>query len=318
MRRVYVLGRNYSVVNDNSENVLIAYADYNDAMLANMQPLAWSYTTIPVLDAWHDDTTQVWRRMSGSFAVGNDGKIYYAGYHVTWDQVNEELVIEPDLDIFVCDNYGQGTWQHHSFSSKVPSYNPWNPALMRYAFYYGTPPEPEIPVPDEEIYYYLCDSNHFNLVLDADGKLHIPGIWTLRIGYPDIINRETSTVKEAVFDPVSATLEIREVYPIAGESSDNLWWMPWDADGDLLADNWPWTQLQPEFTFHFPFCHWDQTLYFDAMYYHYNYIRITDDDAGGMMACLWQDSYKARCYNLYPNDYPQYAAYEDAPEVVLR
>jgi len=317
MRRVYILGRNYTNVNRPSENVLIAYADYNDALLTNLQPLAWSYTTIPVLDDWHNNTTPICRRMYGSFAVGNDGNIYYAGYHTTWDENLEEMVIEPDLDVFVCDNYGQGTWQHHCFSSHVPSYNPWNPFLMRYAFYYGAPPEPEIPIPDEEMYYYLCDSSHFNLVLDAEGRLHIPGIWTLRIGYPDLINRHTSTIKEAVFDPISATIGIREIFPIAGTSSDDMWWMPWDADGDHQADYWLPTQLQPRFTFHFPFCHWDNTLHDDAMFFYYNYVRLTEDDAGGMMACLWQDSYKARCYNLYPNDYPQYAACADAPELYL-
>ncbi|MDP2172632.1 MAG: T9SS type A sorting domain-containing protein [Candidatus Cloacimonadaceae bacterium] len=312
MRRVYILGRNQVSVNNRpSPNVLIAHADYDDAMLLNMQSLNWSYTTIPELDDWHVDNTQIYRRLFGSFAVGNDGNIYYAGYHFAVDPATFIAVNEPDLDVFVCDNYGQGTWQRHSFRSKVPSYNPYNPIQMIHAFNNANGP-----IPDEDIFYDISNSSHFNAVIDRQGKLHVPGLWTLKIDGL-VMTNGFNTVKEFVFDPVSTEFEIREIFPIAGTSRDDFWWMPWDADGDYNADVWHYLQPQPEFTCHFPFCHWDENEQSGAMYFHYNYVRITEDDASGTMACLWQDSQKARYYNLYPADYPEYAAYEDSPEIYL-
>ncbi|MDZ4182488.1 MAG: hypothetical protein U1B83_06405, partial [Candidatus Cloacimonadaceae bacterium] len=82
MRRIYILGRNHSSVNNHPcSNILLARADYNDAMLNNMQPLTWSYSTIPELDDWHANNDLIYRRMFGAFEIGNDGRIYYAGYH---------------------------------------------------------------------------------------------------------------------------------------------------------------------------------------------------------------------------------------------
>ncbi len=322
MRRVYILGRNANaaagVSGNVSENVLVAYADYNAAMLDALQPLNWSYTTIPLLDSWHAEAENVVRRMFGSFAVGDDGRIYYAGYHVAYYPDPYEDIDEPDLDVFVCDNYGAGTWQHYSQSSKIPSYNPWNMLQMRYAFYQGEPPN-QVAVPDTEIYSFIANSGHFNLLIDANGVLHFPGLWALRIGADNYVSPETYTVKEVVFDPDTALFDIREIFPVAGTSSDELWWMPWDADGNLSADSWPLNQEQPDMRFYFPFSHWDteEMAGVTMMMFAYNYLRLTGGRADGSMACLWEDSYKARMYNLHPADSLQYAAYEDDPEIYL-
>lgn len=316
MRRVYILARNYSdtASGNPGTNVLIAYADYDENALLEPQNLVWSYTSIPVLDAWQNDTGNITRRFFGSFAVGNDGKIYYAGYHTAFDETTDEHVEEPELDVFVCDNYGAGTWQHYNHSSKVPSYNPWNMLLISHAFYYTDPP---IAIPDEEIYYRIVNSTHNNLIIDSDGKLHYPGLWSLCLGYYDTPNPEATTVKEFIFDPLSSEISIHEIFPVAESSSDSLWWMPWDADGDHNADSWPWPNPLPDMVYHFPYSHWDTTANFDAMMFHYNYVHITGDGNDGSLACIWQDSYKARCYNQNPNDYPLYQPYADSPENYL-
>ncbi|HOY85594.1 MAG TPA: FlgD immunoglobulin-like domain containing protein [Candidatus Syntrophosphaera sp.] len=322
MRRVYILGRNRlaagGVGGNVSENVLIAYADFNAALLDALQPLNWSYTTIPVLDTWHAEADTVVRRMCGSFAVGDDGRIYYAGYHSSYYPDPYEDIYEPDLDVFVCDNYGAGTWQHYSHSSKIPSYNPWNSWLMRYAFYQGEPPN-QTAVPDDEIYYSIGSSGHFNLLIDANGVLHFPGLWFLTIGEDSYLNPDLFTVREVAFDPDTQQFAIREVFPVAGTSSDDLWWMPWDTDGNLNYDIWPLNQEQPDMRFQFPFSHWDTEHMAGTMMmiFAYNYLRLTGGGADGSMACLWQDSYKARMYNLHPADSLQYAAYEDDPEIYL-
>lgn len=319
MSRVYILARNYSdgAMGNPSENVMIAYADYDEALLNSGQNLSWSYTTIPLLDDWHNSTGDIWRRMSGSFAVGDDGRLYYAGYHGAYDEVAGETVNEPNLDVFVCDNYGAGTWQHYSYSSKIPSYNPYNNWLISYAFYYGIPPEEVTPIPDEDIYYSIANSSHFNIYIDAEGNLHMPGVWMLHLGEPPYSLYEATTVKEAVFDPDTGEFTIREVYPVAGTSSDDQWWMPWDTNGNLAADYWPWTQPQPDMTMNcFPWCHWDIDQGFGIMPSQCNYTRLTGS-ADGTLVCLWEDSYKARMYHLNPADSLQYAAYTDTPEIYL-
>jgi len=313
MRRIYVLARNFTQVGHPSENVMIAYADYNLAMLMNDQSFTWNYIAIPQLDDWHNNTEPIWRRMSGALAVSNDGRIFYAGYHWASEMPDYEHVEEPDVDVFVCDNYGAGTWQHFSVSSRVPSYNPYNPFLMIHAFY----DDADMPIPDEQIYYKATDNTHFNVTVDGDGKLHIPGVWSLRIGDPDVVFRRTSTLKEAVFDPDTQTFSIREIYPKAGGSGDNLWWMPWDSDGDHEADNWPAVLTQPVCEFHFPYCYWDETANDDAMVYHHSFVRLTETDDSGAMACLWEDSYKAQCFNMYPTEYPQYQPWANAPEIFI-
>ncbi len=316
MRRVYILARNASetTAGNPGTNVMIAYADYDANALQETQNLVWSYTSIPQLDAWQNDSGDIERRFFGSFAVGNDGKIYYAGYHVASDQSSNTTVQEPDLDVFVCDNYGAGTWQHYSFSSKVPSYNPWSPWLISYAFYYQDPP---VAIPDEEIYYRIVNSTHNNLTIDSEGKLHYPGLWSLCLGNYDYPTSETTTVKEFIFDPLSNEMSIHEIFPVAQSSSDNQWWMPWDADGDLYADSWPWPNPLPDMVYHFPYSHWDTSMNFDAMMFHYNYVRLTGSENDGRMACIWQDSYKARSYNLHPDEFPQYAPFANDPEVYL-
>lgn len=313
MRRIYVLARNYSQVGSTSENVMVAYADYNDAMLMNDQSFTWSYTSIPTLDDWHNNTDPIWRRMSGALAVGNDGRIFYAGYHYASELPDYEHIEEPEVDVFVCDNYGEGTWQYFSVNSRVPSYNPFDPIQMVYAFY----DDADQPIPDEQIYYKATNNGHFNVTLDSEGKLHIPGVWSLRIGDPTAIFRNTSTLKEVVFDPDTHMFSIHEIYPKAGGSSDNLWWMPWDADGDHYADFWPGVLPQPMCEFHFPYGYWDETANDDAMVFHHNYVRLTEEDDSGAMACLWMDSYKAQCYHKHPADYPQYQPWENAPEIMI-
>jgi hypothetical protein len=51
------------------------------------------------------------------------------------------------------------------------------------------------------------------------------------------------------------------------------------------------------------------------MRFHFNKVSITEPNDRGWMACVWQDSQRARLYNLYPDDYPEYAGYSNVPEI---
>ncbi len=178
--------------------------------------------------------------------------------------------------------------QHHPFLQ------PYSPIEQEYAF-----TTDEGPIQDEQIYQANASLTHFNIVLDHSGKLHTPVLQYIKIGEGSNDHLYYS-IKDFVFDTNSYGMELREIFPVAGSSNDDLWWTPWDTDGDQVMDHWPGNADLPQY---FPFCHWDIERHDYAMRFHYNYIRLTEEDADGSMACLWQDSHKARLYNLAPEQY---------------
>jgi hypothetical protein len=79
-RRAYVAMRN-SVTNTAgpSENLYIAYADFNGDDIENGVSLQWSHTSIPEMNQWNVDAT--WRRPFHALTTDEAGNLYYAGYH---------------------------------------------------------------------------------------------------------------------------------------------------------------------------------------------------------------------------------------------
>jgi hypothetical protein len=330
MHRIYVLARNaqsHAANTSPSENVYIAYADFVPELLEIDYPFEWNYISIPMLDAWNN-ATDIWRRMSGAFVAGDDGNIYYIGYHQSSAMVDNSDIEEPDLDVYLCDNYGEGTWQRITGDSRYPG---WNPS-SNYGnlLWYFVESDGYSPIADDNLHWKLMNSSHFNAVFDSqNAEIHLPGLWTQYWtetvnGVPSSFFHPTfHTVKDLVFDLGSQTFSIREVYPQAGTSEDNLLWLPWDQDADGQVDEYytnpddpnDYNNGMPMMTTTWPFPHWDSTAHDDAMMYHYNNIKITQPDQNGNMACVWQDSNRARLYNTYPTDYPDLAPYADTPEI---
>ncbi len=327
MRRAYVLVRN--AVTHTSypvENVKIAYADFDGDMLETGSNLTWSFTNIPTLDAWNHDTN-VWRRPNFAFTVGNDGRIYYIGYHVgSILTPAEDDLYESDLDAFVCDNYGQGTWTR---TTAVSRYNSWNPH-DNYGSGTGIFTVGDVPVPDDSVFWEIGNSAHINAVIDdMHGKVHIPALWANY--FRGMENGEIAAywhptmqiVKDLVFDVNTNTFSTREIYPIAGTPYDTAIWLPWDNDGDGLVDEFytnPDDPNDPDNGYPlsvstFPFPHWNDAIAGDAMFFHYSNTKITPPNEHGMMAAVWQDSNRARLYNENGNlDYIDFA---DVPEIFI-
>ncbi|MFO7659779.1 MAG: hypothetical protein R6V77_02600, partial [Candidatus Cloacimonadaceae bacterium] len=331
MRRVYVLARNaVSHAGNPSENVYIAYADFNADMLEMGSTLSWSYTSIPTLDAWNHDSV-LFRRPQMAFSVANDGKIFYSGYHIGQVTANSSDLIEPDLDVFMCDNYGAGTWTRVTASSR---YDSWNP-MMNYGNgpdYYFTGSDNITPVPSDSLWYGISSSSHLNAVIDdTNGNIHMAGIWAQQFTENDggvlstYYHPSLQVVRNLVYDIADETFAIREIYPVAGNSFDNLMWLPWDADGDGLVDEYYTNPDNPGDPSNgipllystWPFPYWDNTAHGGAMQFHLNNTKVNAPNDQGMMAAVWQDSNRARLYNEYPTDYPEYAAYADTPEIMI-
>lgn len=307
-RRVYILARNATTHgNRPSENPYIAYTDFNADDIEFDNPLTWSYTSIPELNAWNADTDPDLRRPFYGLACDNQGNLYYAGYHLAATSNNYVPIDEPDMDVFKCGNYGQGTWSRVSAYSHLPS---WNPAATPSGAGYFTD-DSDAPFEDNELYWAITNSTHLNAAIDDLGRLHFPAIFALtnadHVYYPAL-----QVMKEVIFDPQTDEFSVSEIYPRKSpDDTFNQCFQPWDTEP-------PWGVPEYEngtLVLHqqFPFPHWDSTLHADAMFFHYNNIKITQGNGHGMLAAVWQDSQRARNANNY-ND-PEFMQYANTPEI---
>ena len=319
-RRVYVGMRNYishALNGSPSENMYISYADFNGDDIEMGTALSWSHTTIPEQDAWNHDTVE-FRRPTGVLTTDNAGNLYWAGHHVAYDAADNDLG-EADMDVYVCPNYGQGTWTRYSDFANIPTINP-NQAPGDTTGYYTNPDEGEIPYGDNgEMYWGLSNSGHFNVVVGQDGKIHVPGIWALQ-AYSGYYYPALQFVKEYVYDINTHEFEIRDIYPQQDPSDTfNGTFTPWDMEApwgevDQFADDGAGGFFPAMFT-DWPFPHWDQAAHTDLMFFHYNNIKVSEPNDHGMMVCIWQDSDRARMFNYYSDT--DYAAFAQTPEIYI-
>ena len=313
-RRVYVLARNAQSGSafGASDNVYIAYADFNGNDLENGVPLIWSHTSIPQLDQWNIDQS-VYRRPFHAFTVDNTGNLYYAGYHRALGADGITSIDEELLDIFVCPNYGEGQWTRLSFWDQLPTWNPPsgpnNPAGY-FVDSYGQP------LTDDQLSFRIANCSNHNASVDQHGRVHVPCIYALSSNeghyYPDF-----QYVKEFVYDPATQSVTINDIYPQRTAGDDfNPYFTPWDVEApfgvvDGFVDAGGITA--PRMVTDFPFPHWDLSAHNDGMMFHYNNLKISNANEYGMMVAVWQSSHRARMYNEY-NDM-DYAAFADTPEI---
>ncbi|MCB5267836.1 MAG: T9SS type A sorting domain-containing protein [Candidatus Cloacimonetes bacterium] len=313
MRRVYVaMGNMVSHTFGPSENAYIVFADFNGDMIESSIPLVWNHTTIPELDQWNHDST--WRRPSLTLTADDLGNLYYTGYHFAYEADGSTPIQEPDVDIFKCDNYGEGTWTRIMGSSHLQS---WNPA--------GTPGgtgyfvgDGDVPYPDNELVWSVVNSGHRNGIIDDAGRLIFPGLWaqsTTGGGFW----ADFHSVKSLIYNPITNDFTVKEIYPIKDFiDTHNEAWTPWDLEApwgepEYFPGNDGNQYLNPEIIYPFP--HWDESLHSDAMIFHYNNIRITEANGMGQLVAVWQDSRRAMEANV--NSDPDYAEFSLVPEIYI-
>ena len=317
-RRVYVGMRNsvtHAMNNYPSENMYIAYADYDGDDIEQGTPLAWNHTTIPEMDTWNHTTTS-FNRPAGTLVTDNAGNLYWAGHHTARDGADNTIRVQ-DMDVFVCPNYGQGTWTRYSDYGDIPTWNP-DSAPSDTTGYWGNPDLGDIPYGDNgEMFFGIINSGHLNAVRDTGGRIHVANLWCLR-AYSGYYYPAFHFVKEFVYDPSIQEFTIKDIYPQQDPDDDyNLTFTPWDMEapwgevdqygGDASSGFYPITASA------WPFPHWDQAAHNDAMMFHYNNVKLSEPNDQGMMVCVWQDSERARMYNQY-ND-TEYASYANTPEI---
>ncbi|MDP2172832.1 MAG: FlgD immunoglobulin-like domain containing protein [Candidatus Cloacimonadaceae bacterium] len=312
-RRVYVVARNsVSHTAAPSENPFFAYADFNGIDIENGGDLNWSYMSIPELDAWNHDAVN-WRRPFHAITADNMGNLFYAGYHFATDSENNSI-IEEDMDVFMCSNYGQGTWTRVSAFAELPS---WNPPEYPGGPGYFTDAN-DVPYPDSALTWGIANSSHLNAVIDTYGRIHVPALWALQTNestyYPSM-----QFVKSFIYDPGTQQFTVREIYPQKHlQDNVNQYFTPWDYEEPWgVVDGYGGTapNQYPLIITEWPFPHWDATAHTDAMMFHYNNIKLSEPNDYGMMVCVWQSSLRARWYNYYSD--PDYSAYANAPEIYI-
>jgi len=310
-RRIYLANRNSAThTYGPSENLLLAYADFDENDVENAVPFQWTLTTIPEMDNWNHDSE--WRRPFHSLITDNAGNVYYAGYHFATESDGTTNIEEPSMDVFKCPNYGEGTWTRVSeWERLTPT---WNPAgtLGGTGYFVG---DGDVPYPDNELFWGMANSSHLNAVVDTQGRILVPALWCMSTegGYwPDYHN-----VKTFIFDPATGEFEVKEIYPKKNPADNfNTWYTPWDwqapwGEAEYVEDEGTY-YLQPEKNYPFP--HWDDTLH-DAMFFHYNNIKLSEPNDQGMLVAVWQDSQRARWANV--NSDPDYLAFANTPEIYI-
>ncbi len=300
-RRVYVDTPN--AVNHNGSpvgNVLISYADFDGDDIEMGNPLVWNHTSIPELNTW-DTTTETWRRTFNSITVDQAGNVYYVGYHFAQDE-EDNSIDEPDFDVHICDNYGEGVWRRVSAYSDLSSWNPLD--------YFEI--ETGVPFADEDLSWSISNSGHLNAVVTNDNKIIAIAHWALKNNngtyWPAF-----QVMKAMVFDIANETFEIREIYPISENPND--YFQPWDIEA-------PWGEVDevdddgnPLFFTMYPFPYWDDTAADAAMMFHYNHMKITEPNDMDMMVAVWQDSQRARWFNAF--QIADYSDFANTPEVYI-
>jgi hypothetical protein len=313
MRRAYVLSRNATTHSVGaSPNVMIAYADFNGSMIESGTPLAWAYTSIPELDQWNHDAD--WRSPHLALSVDNLGNLYYAGYHSAVQFGTNAVIMEPDFDVFMCDNYGQGTWTRIAEFSHIPT---WNPQGTPAGSLYFTD-QSGTPYQNNQLFWGLINSSNLNAVTDNYGRIIIPGIWGLRNssgGYWP----EHQVVKSIIYNPALNSFNISEIHPQKNPvDSYNQAWTPWDTQAPwgipeyYPVDGGP-HQIKPESIF--PFSHWDESLHGLTMMQQYNNIKISEVNEQGMMVSVWQDSRRAKWAN--ESGGTEYLPFVQVPEIFI-
>ena len=314
-RRAYIAARNSVSHHSNSnpsENILLAFADFNEAMIEGGTPLVWSYSSIPEMDVWNHGQGD-YRRPFYSLTTDNLGNVYYAGYHTAY--INNYVPIdEPDLDVFMCPNYGQGTWTRVSDYSHIPTWNP--PAIPGGSVFFTD--NDGVPYTSEEIHWGLVNSSHLNAVSSGDGKIIFPALFSINDDAGSYF-QDFHTVKAVIYDTLEGEYTIKDIYPQKNpEDNFNETFTPWDRQppwGEPEYSQGDDGEFYLDLEKHYPFPHWDDELHSDAMMFHYNNLKVSKVNAQGMMAAVWQDSQSARWANKYDN--PDFAAFADVPEIYI-
>ncbi|MCF7793819.1 MAG: T9SS type A sorting domain-containing protein [Candidatus Cloacimonetes bacterium] len=300
-RRVYVVATNFDNApsGDPSENVMIAFADFDENDFNAQSELDWSYRTIPQMDAWHNEDPE-WMRPNGATAVSNDGSIALFGYVIT----DGETSTTPDqMYCFVNDNYGEGDFEMHLGQAEFDIDNPQNQDGT-YRFVDDQTGQPL------QLYMAPTLCNHQNVMFtDNNSKVKFLGNMNMLVHpadwFPDL---PMMYPKVYTFDLNTEEFTFQDLYITGANPNDNIPMLPWDLDEDGQVDEYDadgivtWVDGWPVF-------HYDYDVAF-----HENRWQLTQNEDNDWMVAVWSEGLKSRLGNVPEPGYEDWAEF---PEIAV-
>lgn len=312
MRRVYVFANNGGqkpTTSTPSSNVKLAWADFNNASFEGAElSFTWNYRTFDYLDAIHN--TPLSARAFPTFAVKNNyviigGNVSADGGISAADDSTNIIYPAHNLFYLVNENYGEGDFTLHTFTSKRAVPNPTDSLGVDDGSGYAS-----FEVQDSYAY-------HKNMVFDNYNRVHFIGNYATTFLESASASEDqrkywawTQTVKDVIFDLNSDTLMVTDLDPKSDNPYDNLLFPGWDLTDDNVPDSY-----DEEGGWEYAFYNVPMPYYDAADFFYYNYFRETNANSKGWMAALWSNttnSYR----NLTLQD-PDFAAWAQTPELVI-
>jgi hypothetical protein len=300
-QRVYLQANNaYDTTGSASENVLIAWSDFDINDFNNQTELDWSYYTIPLMDEWNQGIPE-WVRPFKAMAVSDDGKVALIGFTATDGDVTQ---IGDKLICFLNDNYGEGDYTYYEADGEWDIDNPQNlDGSYRFLDETNQP---------HQLYMepYLC--GHQNAIFTEGGtKLKFPGTMNMMLRpsswYPDL---PMLYPKMYTFDIGSEEFSFQDMYITGADYNDNNPMLPWDLDEDGVVDefdddgNVTWVDSWP--IYH----------YANDVAFHENNFKLTKNEDKGWLAVVWSEGLKSRWGNE-PDLNPGYEDWAEFPEICI-
>lgn len=313
--RLYLAARNAIPFGDvhSRNNALIAFTDFNQDDIEMGLAFVWNYTMVPQLNAWYVDST-VQRIPNYGLVCDQLGNVFLAGYHTALDAEGNE-VTEPKLDVFKCDNFGQGTWTYYSASDALPSWNPAESPTSSLGYFKN---EDGVPYSNEQLNWRIMNSANINCSMDSYGRIHVPGLWGLK-NSDGAYYEELQFLKEFRFNTSNAQFSINEIYPQKRiDDNVNECFQPWDTLHPLgVTDGWTETEgiWAPNMQTAWNLSIWGDDADLIPAYFYYNNLKLTQANSQGRMAAVWQSSWRARQYLVHDNQ--AYSAWSETPEIMI-
>ncbi len=302
MRRLYVMAKKSITGTYPLEVPQIAYIDFNPDAVRNNDERFWHYLTVPELEAWAL-ATDIYRRTYYTIAVDDNGSIYLLGYHTALNINPEFEISEPNIDVFICDNYCNSPWYRISMTA--------NQVLSC-----------QLPNSTDIAYVDVSSSGHFNAVVGDDDIIRFPQLYTYKTADAGNIYSLSAlhSLRNIEFDinyeNSPDAIKINDLYPQGASPHSAPAYTPWDLNEDGIVDSLDGTG-NAVYQTTWPFLYYDWSAHNNSMMFQYNLQLMTEPNDVGWMACVWQDSNKARLYRQYPDVYPQYADYNNVPEIYI-
>jgi len=291
-RRVYVYANNsvgHGPEGNPSENVMIAYADFDENDLAAQSELSWSYNQIEELNNWNQSIPE-WIRPSLSLAVSEtDGTLCFMGY-----DTNDRLIA------FVNTNYGEGAWDFYHTDPLSNNVVP-NPQNLDGSYVFDL-------AAGETLFFAPIYAHHMNTTM-VDGATYQIGTMGLQVNnedgsyYPYYIFPKAYKFDLTTHEFTFVDLDTAGDFPADGEPM-----IPWDLNADGAVDEY---DDEGNVIIHMG---WPIYFHDNDTAFHENGFRIAKNEENGWLVAMWQDGLKNK---LAQAGDPNWADYAEVPEIAI-